>query len=73
MSELPSTPGEKMGTTRLLLLLETRIITQLLGIFMPDQSGPGVTTTALSIDGRQDGNVKYATDAHSVNHNATQC
>ena len=33
---------------------------------MPDQSNPGLTATALSIDDRQDGSVKYATNNHNI-------
>ena len=72
--ERPSKLGEEMGTTRLLLRCETLMITQLQGIFIPDQSGPGLTTNALSIDDLQGGSVKYATDdnnlKHFVNHSA---
>ena len=45
------------------------MMTQLKGNFIPDQSGPGLTTTALSIDDLQGGSAKYATDDHNVNHN----
>ena len=72
MSERPSTPGEEMGTTRLLLSFERLMMTQLQGIFITDQSGPGLTTNALSIDDLQSGNAKYTTDDHNVNQNLNQ-
>ena len=70
MSQRLSSLGEEMGTTRLLSPFETLMTTQLQRSFMPDQSGPGLRTTALTIDDFQGGNVKYATDDHNVNHNA---
>ena len=57
MSQRPSTPGEKMSAIRLLLPFETLMTTQLKGNFMPDQSGPDLTTTALSIDDLQGGSI----------------
>ena len=44
------------------------MMTQLIRIFMPDQSWPGLTTTALSIKDRQEGSVKYGTDDHNIKH-----
>ena len=57
-----------MGTTGLLLLFETLMMTQLKRIVMPDQLWSGLTTAALSIKDRPEGSVKYATDDHNIKH-----
>ena len=62
MSQRPFILGEKMGTTWYLLPFKTLAMTQLNNIRMPDQSSLVSTTTALFIEGHQDGSVKCSTN-----------
>ena len=60
MNQWPSTPREEMAATRLLLPFETLMMTLLKETFMPDHSGPRLTTIVLSIKDLQGGSVVWS-------------
>ncbi len=65
VSQRPSIPGEEIGTARLTAYCNTHYEMALNKNLIPDRSGPGSTTAALSFDVCRGGSEKYATSSQN--------